>query len=229
MKLGPLAYMTLYSQQPDATATFCTTLGFRIILSDRDSALLTDGTLYFDVRRSEHSATALSYIGDDIVNKIEMAENLELHVTEKSRHHAIIREPNGLNILLIDEKIIPLKEFSRRPISLCGTFYEVSLETDNIERSIQWWHNVGFKVTAKKETWCTLDDGNINIGLYQRGTCLHKFKNPSLTYFEADMKERIAELKKRNIQLVQDEEDIGMKGHAIAETPDGQYFFLFKS
>lgn len=229
MKLGSLAYITLYSTRSDATLAFCTRLGFKTISSEHESTLLTDGTLYFDVRRSEYPATALSYIVEDVGNKIEMAENLELQVAEKSHHHAIIREPNGLNILLIDKNILPLKTFAQKSISVCGAFCELSLETENIEQSISWWQNVGFKVTARKETWCTLDDGNMKIGVYQKGTCPHKFKNPSLTYVEPDMKERIAELKKRGVRFVQDENEIGMEGHAITETPDGQYFFLFKA
>lgn len=229
MKLGTFTYLTFYTPTPEATTAFCAQLGFQIISQDHESTLLTDGNLYFDVHRSEHTATALSYLVNDVSNKIEMAENLQLHVAEKSRHHAIIREPNGLTILLLDSAIMPLKEFPRRPISLCGSFSEVSLETDDIERSTRWWQNVGFKVTTKKGTWCTMDDGNIKIGLYVRGTCPHQFKNPALTYFETDMKERIAELKKRGVQFVQQEEEIGMEGHAITETPDGQYFFLFKT
>lgn len=229
MKLGTLAYLTFYTPTTEATADFCAQLGFRTISRENESILLTDGNVYFDVHRSEHTATALSYLVNDIANKIEMAENLQLQIAEKSHHHVVIREPNGLNILLIDSAIMPLKEFSPKPISLCGLFSEISLETDDTERSTRWWQNVGFKVTTQGKTWCTMDDGHINVGLYQRGTCPHKFKNPSLTYFEPDMKERIAELKKRGVRFVQDEKEIGMEGHAIAETPDGQYFFLFKA
>lgn len=229
MKLGTLAYLTFYTPTPEATTDFCKRLGFQTLLQEPESTLLTDGTLYFDVHRSEHTATALSYLVNDIATKIEMAENLQLQIAEKSHHHAIIREPNGLNILLIDSAIMPLKEFSPKPISLCGSFSEISLETDDTERSTRWWQNVGFKVTTQGKTWCTMDDGRIKVGLYQRGTCPHKFKNPSLTYVEANIKERIAELKKRGVQFVQQEEELGMEGHAIAGTPDGQYFFLFKT
>lgn len=229
MKLGTLAYITLYSQRPEESKKFCTSLGFKTISLKESSVLLTDGNLYFDLRRSENSATALSYIVDDMTSKIEMAENLELRIVEQSNHHAVIREPNGLNILLIDAEAMPLKEFSRNPISLCGKLYEISLEADDIEKSIPWWQNVGFKVMAQKETWCTMDDGKIMIGLYQRGTCPHKFKNPSVTYFEPDMARRIAEIRKNGIKFLQDEKEIGIEGHAIAESPDGHYFFLFKA
>ncbi|MBI2429595.1 MAG: hypothetical protein HYV29_12530 [Ignavibacteriales bacterium] len=227
MKLGTLAFITLYTLHYDAAKKFFNTLGFSTISFDASSALMTDGNLYFDIRQSEQPATVLSYIAGDIGNRIEMAVNLELKITEQSQHHAVISDPNGLNILLIDSKMMPLKEFVPGPISMCGTFYEISLETDDIERSITWWYNVGFKVTAQKDTWCTLDDGKIKIGLYKRGTCPHKFKNPSLTYFESDMKRRIEEITKRGVTFVQDEQEIGMEGHAIVESPDGQYFFLF--
>lgn len=228
MKLGSLAFITHFTLRFEESKTFFTMLGCTTISSDDSSALMTDGNLYFDIRRSDRSATALSYIADGIANRVEMAVNLELQIVEQSQHHAIIREPNGLNILLVDPNMMPLKEFSRTPTSICGTFCEASLETDNLEDSIQWWHNVGFKTAAQKETRCTLDDGKIKVGLYKRETCPHAFKNPSLAYFEPDMERRISELKKRGIRFVQEEKEIGMEGHAIAESPDGQYFFLFK-
>lgn len=227
MKLGSLAFLTFYTKNIDSIKRFCEGLGYKTITAEVHSSLLTDGNIYFDIRSSDRSATMLSYITSDIAGRIEMAHNLGLTFAEQSQHHAIIREPNGLHILMIDSAMIPLKEFSPAPISLCGTFYEISLETDDIEGSIAWWHNVGFKVTVQKETWCTLDDGKIRIGLYTRGTCPHKFKNPALTYFEPDMQRRIAELRTRGITFVQDEKEIGMEGHAIAASPDGQYFFLF--
>lgn len=229
MKLGTIGFISVYTQKISSAKNFYGLLGFEIISAEEQSTLMTDGTLYFDVRSSERSATALSYIADNITDRIEMAVNLELDFIEQSQRHAVIREPNGLNILMVDSAIVPLKEFSPSPISLCGAFYEISLETEDIEKSITWWHNVGFKVITQKETWCTLDDGKIKIGLYKRGTCPHKFKNPSLTYFEPDMGTRIAEMKKRGLVFAQDEREIGMEGHAIAESPDGQYFFLFKT
>lgn len=228
MKLGSLAFLTFYTPNIDSAKVFFNKLGFETISTENQTSLLTDGAMYFDIRSSDRSATVLSYISSDIASRIEMAVNLELRIVEQSQHHAVIREPNGLSILMIDDAMVPLKEFVPKPISLCGALYEVSLETDDVERSITWWHNVGFKVTTRKETWCTLDDGKIRIGLYKRGTCYHKFKNPSLTYFEPDMQLRITELQKRGITFVQDEKEIGMEGHAIAESPDGQYFFLFK-
>ena len=170
-----------------------------------------------------------------------MGENLGIHFSEKGQNRASFYDPNGLFISLVEKDAGAIPQPEGKPLSLCGTFYEISLETDDLDRSIVWWQNVGFKVTtrlragtwhygvqARKQTRCTLDDGKIMIGLYQRGTCPHKFKNPSLTYFESDMEKRIAQLQSRGVAFVQTEQEIGMEGHAIAESPDGQYFFLFK-
>jgi hypothetical protein len=227
MKFGHIAFVTFYSTNTVATGQFLGTLGFSTIASDDESTLLTDGNLYFDLRRAEKNKTMLSYCVHDVTNAVEMAQNLEIDIVEKSPHHVIVREPNGLLILLAGPDVVSLRDFEKKPSSLCGTFYEASLETNDVDRSIVWWQNVGFKVTAHKDTWCTLDDGKIMIGLYKKGNCPHLFRNPSLTYFEPDMGERIAELKKEGIQFLQEEKEIGMKGHAIAESPDGQYFFLF--
>jgi hypothetical protein len=227
MKLGHRIFITLYSSTPEKTKKFCDTLGFTSVSSESNAMVMTDGNYFFDIRHADTSATTLSYCVSDISNAVQMAENLEIDIVEKSQHHAIVREPNGLLILLISTEIFALGEFPKKPSSLCGTFYEISLETAEMERSISWWQNVGYKVTTRQNTWCTLDDGKMKIGLYEKGSCPHAFRNPSLTYFESDMAERIARLKKRGMTFAQEEAEIGMKGHAIAESPDGQYFFLF--
>lgn len=227
MKLGHTAFITCYSTNTVATGQFLDTLGFSTIASDDASTLLTDGTLHFDLRRADKNTTMLSYCVHDVANAVEMAQNLEIDIAERSPHHVILREPNGLLILLAGPDVVSLKEFPQRPSSIAGTFYEMSLETVDMERSIVWWQNVGYKVLTRQKTWCTLDDGKIKIGLYEKGSCPHAFRNPSLTYFESDMAERIARLKERGMTFAQDEGDIGMKGHAIAESPGGQYFFLF--
>lgn len=227
MKLGQCAFFTLYSTAPEKTEAFCTALGFTGVSKDASAALMTDGNYFFDIRHAEQSATTLSYCVSDITDAIQMAENLEIAIVEKSQHHAVLQEPNGLLVLLIATEVMTLGEFPKIPSSLCGTLYEISLETPDMERSVSWWQNVGFKVTKKQATWRTLDDGKIKIGLYEKGSCPHAFRNPSITYFESDMADRIAELKKRGVRFAQEEKEIGMKGHAIAESPDGQYFFLF--
>ncbi len=62
----------------------------------------------------------------------------------------------------------------------------------------------------------------------KKGTCPHKFKNPSLTYFEPDMAERIEQLKSDGVEFVEEMPNAEDKiDNAIAEAPDGQYFFLF--
>lgn len=227
MKLGHTSFITLYSTNTAAARQFLDMLGFTVMASDDPSTLLTDGNLYFDLRRAKKNATMLSYCVNDIANAVEMAHNLEIDIAEQSPHHAILREPNGLMILLAGPEVVSLNVREIAPPSIAGTLDELSLETDNMERSILWWQNVGFKVLTRQQTWCTLDDGNIKIGLYDKGICPHVFRNPSLTYFESDMAERIARLKKRGMTFAQEEKEIGMKGHAVAESPDGQYIFLF--
>lgn len=224
MKLGERAYITFFTPQPEAMIVFCFSLGCRKITP----TMFTDGLVVFEILPSQTPATALTYAVNDLKNKIEMGENLGIHFSEKGQNRASFYDPNELFISLVEKDAGAIPQPEEKPLSLCGTFYEISLETDDLDRSIVWWQNVGFKVTTRKQTWCTLDDGKIIIGLYQRGTCPHKFKNPSLTYFESDMEKRIAQLQSRGVAFVQTEQEIGMEGHAIAESPDGQYFFLFK-
>lgn len=226
MRLGTAAYLTIFTPSPDATVRFLHAMGF-VSVPGEGTEPLYDGALLYDVRRAERPGTALSYTVPDVATAAAMAENLEFAVTERSRHHAVIREPNGLSILVAGPEMMLLPEPPERFTPRCGSFAELSIETDDIERTVRWWQNAGFKATTRKETWCTLDDGRILIGAYRRGTCPHLFRTPSVTFFAPDMKERIASLKSSGLTFAQEEKEIGMEGHAVAESPDGLLFFLF--
>lgn len=229
MKLGSLAYITLYSQQYEAMKNFCSALRFQSIHSDSLSSLFTDGNLFFDVRRAERDETTLSYIvHQEMPELIEMAENLGITILESSVNHCVIKEPNGLIISLFAQHIMPLKEAPKKPVSLCGTFAGIYLETDNLEQSTSWWQNAAFKKIIEEPTHRIFDDGKIIVTLYQREANPYKFKNPSFAYLESDMKERIAQIRQNGIEPIEEEKKIGRKGHAILKAPNGQYIFLLQ-
>jgi len=227
MKPGNQVIITFYATIPHKTLGFCRLLGFKELVKKNDVIILTDGIGLFEIKPSSINSTVITYLTGNAQEKKEMGRNLELSVEEISENEFRFSDLNGIYFAVREGKKEEYGEPEGKPISICGTFREVSVETNDRERSVQWYENIGFKVTAREKNYTTIDDGKIVISLYKRGTCPHKFKNPSLTYFEPDMKKRIAELKKRGIKFIQEEKEIGMEGHAIAESPDGQYFFLF--
>lgn len=229
MKPGNNLIISLSSVNVEKTLVFYRMLGFKELSATSSVIVLTDGVKLFEVKKSEANLTRLTYLTTALEEKKEMALNLQLAVQDVDGNEFQFSDPNGVIVAVRGMQREEIFQLERKPISLCGTFAEVSIETDDIDSSIRWYENIGFKVTSCKQLYTTMDDGKIVISFYRRGTCSHKFKNPSLTYFESDMEKRIEELKQRGVQFVQDEKEIGMKGHAIAESPEGQYFFLFKA
>ena len=69
----------------------------------------------------------------------------------------------------------------------------------------------------------------IAVAIYGTGASNHLFRNPSITYFEPDMADRISGLKQEGIKFVQELPDKeGIITNAILEAPEGTFIFLFK-
>lgn len=222
MKLGSLAYITLYSRHLEAMNNFCSALDFQLLHSDSFSSLFSDGNLYFDIRKSERDGTTLSYIVEsDMPELVQMAENLGITILESSSGHCMLQEPNGCILSLFAHHLMPLSQLPQKPHSLCGTFANMSFETDNLEQATLWWQNVGFKKIEESQTQRVFDDGKMIVNFFQRGTFLRRLENPALVYRERLMSKRIASIQQQGKVPLQ---EVG--AHAILEFPNGQLLFL---
>ncbi|MGB9179303.1 MAG: hypothetical protein WCB68_08650 [Pyrinomonadaceae bacterium] len=152
-------------------------------------------------------------------------------LTYEGADEAKFVDPNGLGVRFVEAPASGMCDTKETSTSKCGRFYEASIEAESIDASIAFWSALGFGITYREPPtarWATLSDGNIRLGIYEKGTCPHRFKNPSFTYFEPDMAERIARLKSEGFEFVEEMRNAeGVVDNAIAEAPDGQYFFLF--
>ena len=159
MKPGNSLVISLHSVNPEQTLGFCHLVGFKEMSKTDESILLTDGMKLFEIKPSGNNFTSLTYLSDNVKGKKEMALNLELPVEEIHEHEFRFSDPNGVCFAVREGRDEDALQLANKPLSLCGTFSEVSIETNNLDHTVRWYENIGFKVTAKEKPYTTLDDG----------------------------------------------------------------------
>lgn len=234
MKLGDTALVTVNAPDLQASLSFYQKLGFRKSegnMADARSTFLSDGKLLLSLEENSEPHSELTYFVGNLNEKVEELKDSGVALSCEGTNEAKFVDPNGLGVRLVEAPAFGKKKSDEASWSKCGRFYEASIEAESIDESIAFWNTLGFEVTFREPPtarWATLSDGNIRLGIYEKGTCPHRFKNPSLTYFEPDMVERIERLKGEGVEFIEEMRNSeGKVDNAIAEAPDGQYFFLF--
>jgi catechol 2,3-dioxygenase-like lactoylglutathione lyase family enzyme len=81
-----------------------------------------------------------------------------------------------------------------------GRFHEISLRTDDIRASVEFYERLGFTQASTNDTWThpygVLTDGRIFLGLHQR-----RFAAPSVTFVRAGVAEVADALEARGVEL----------------------------
>ncbi len=233
MKLGDAAQITIRTPKLKEERAFFDKIGFQIVRDDDEGLLLTDGTTLFELIQDTNKGAELTYFTKDLQKTVAQAEDVGITFDETGEALATLRDPSKVHIHLIQRDAATLPDLPDEPVSEAGRFGEVSIETKDLRASIRFWKRLGFEVEHRDppvSQWATIFDGVLRIGLYEHGVIRHKFRNPSITYFEPDMAERIARLRDKDLHIAQelpeDAEPEDVKS-AIAEAPSGVYFFLF--
>jgi len=194
-------------------------LGFRQVSED----VVSDGSINIHLLVGDEPSPTLAYAGSDI------AAIADLGITaQTSGDTASFIAPGGLHIRLDAQPGSVLMpdgtSLSRTPISRLGKFGEFALPVEDRDEAIAFWQKLGFEqflVADQPYPWAIFSDGLIVIGLHQTSD----FDQPHITYFTADMAERIAQLQADGVAMRFMSEDD--KSNAAFTAPGGQRFFMF--
>jgi predicted enzyme related to lactoylglutathione lyase len=200
-------------------------------------ALLTDGLILLSLRVGNVWKAVLTYFAENVAEKVGGFERLGVSFDKKHKTGGIITgatltDPNGLQVDLIQASQSQVPKPPGKPVSRAGRFGELSIETDDVRESLEFWTKLGFEPTeympASPDSWASIADGLLMLGILVKGHCPHIIKTPSITYFDADAPQRIRRLKEEGMTFVEEiAGENGETGHAIAQAPEGQLFFLF--
>lgn len=111
---------------------------------------------------------------------------------------------------------------------MIGRFHEISLRTDDIRASVEFYERLGFTQASTNDTWThpygVLTDGRVFLGLHQR-----RFAAPAVTFVRAGVSEIADSLESRAVVL-----DVRRTGeesfNEIAfRDPDGQSIIVLEA
>lgn len=234
MKLGQYAHISISVRSLRESAPFYKALGFEKLFDSAEPLpweLLTDGCVNIHLYESYFVSPALHYFSatmdETIVHLKRIGITPELQRSKDgSRQQHNFSDPNDFCLMLMhhNEHAMPMPEGISR--CLLGTFGELSIGTDNIRASTFFWDKIGFRQMMKSNkpyAWATMTDDVMKIGLHQTAT----FSAPALTYFAADVSERIGALRERKVSIARElKGNGGDREGALLSAPDGQLFFL---
>lgn len=231
--LGEYIQISLSVSNLDSTLTFYRALGFNEIEVSLSStvpwALITDGRMLFMLSQNSFPSPAITYYAKDMETRVEKLKSKISNIEEIFKNNrefssAVLRDPNNLGITLIQLDSDKFPQAPGKTTTFLGNFRELSIPTENLNASIKFWENLGFKeITRDEEPFhrATLYDQNIMIDLYETVD----FNKISLTYDTNDLEETMNYLENKSIKFNQNLPGIFSTGISF-NSPDEQMFLI---
>ena len=202
---------------------------------------VTDDAILIMLRKSNDPYIALTYYTTDAGNTITELEEKGVQFSSKPKpgdpvRRFLLQSPDGMNISIVEmlalfdnpagKTILTMNQADyMKPGAYtnqtAGMFGEFAQTVADLEQSIAFWEKLGFKTLTKYSSphpWAILADGIAVVGLHQS----QEFNSVTITFFAADMKTKIDNLKKQGLSF----KDMG-PGNAELTTPEDQKIFLF--
>lgn len=245
-KLGDITAITITSPDLEASLAYYQRLGFNeLFRSDFPFPLIqiTDGALLMMLRKGNEPYCALTYYVKNMEEIVAILEQEGIVFMQKPQENEmikryLIRSPDGLVISLVtfvegfvqpagptmltmpQQDMFNPEQYVNK---VCGLFGEFAHPVTDLEQSILFWKKLGFTAVSKFSNpypWAIVSDGLAVVGLHQTKA----FSYPAITYFAADMKHKIEQLKNSGLT------DFVEKGEAniVLTTPEKQHINLFK-
>ena len=244
--LGDITAFTITSPDLEKSLAYYQKLGFKeLYRADWPFPWIqiTDGVLLIMLRADSNPYIALTYYVSDINSVVAGLDKKGIKFTMRAKDsdmlkRFVMQSPDGLTISLVGiiegfsqpsgpgMLSMPHQDYfnpEKYVNKVCGLFGEFAHPVADLETSIKYWELLGFKAISKFTApypWAIISDGLSIVGLHQT----KNFDYPAITFFAADMKEKITKLKEGGLT------DYVEKGPAniVLTTPEKQHINLFK-
>jgi catechol 2,3-dioxygenase-like lactoylglutathione lyase family enzyme len=246
-KLGNVSAITITTPDLERSLTYWQKLGFsEVMRADFPFPWIqvSDGALLMMLRKDNEPYIALTYYVNDINAIVADLESNDISFVQKPKDSDMVRKyvfktPDGLNISLVNimegfvqppgpnlltmvqtDYFNPQKYVNKT----CGLFGELAVPVSDLDRSLEYWKKLGFAELSKRTSpypWAIISDGLSVVGLHQSSN----FSTASITFFAADMKEKIEKLKTRGLDNFT---EAGGSANIVLTTPEQQKVNLFK-
>lgn len=243
--LGNVTAISIPTTNLEASLRFYQQLGFaELFRADLPFPWIkiSDGALLIMLKNNGKHHLSLTYYAQDHSGTVKNIEKAGIEISQLIEENDLevrymLTSPDGLEVCLVT-----LPHFFEQPEGptmlttpqedyfnpekytnkVCGMFGELAHPVADLEKSIEFWAKLGFVAVSKFTSpypWVIVTDGLSVVGLHQT----NQFTQPAITYFAADMKDKIARLKENGVQGFTNQNDT----NTTLKTPEGQLINLF--
>lgn len=214
----------------DSSVNFYSRLGFNIETASAATYALGNKNLKIEINPDRFSRAGLKLFAAEWGNLLQKKGLLE--IASKTENGYLLTAPSGC-CLYLENGISPNLPGVDNNVVL-GNFAGLSLETNQIEKSMEFWGHFGFSQNAGniEQGWISLiNNEGFGIGLMKYQCCPHLFFNPSLSFFNG--KENLSIIGKVRALRIPITEEIthfnkeGIVDNIIIRDPGGLGYFLF--
>ena len=191
-----------------------------------------DGNLKIQIDESRYARPGIKLYRETWEDSVETLKSITPVITTEEGF--LLSDPSGVWIYLVEGTLDMNSIADPKAKSLLGNFAGLSLETIDIQHSMNLWSNLGFKHTmgSAEGGWISLEnEDKMGLSIMRPNACPHMFYNPSLTYFNSGKNlEVIAAIRQAGIAIMEEITHFNKEGivdNVIIRDPGGYGYFIF--
>jgi catechol 2,3-dioxygenase-like lactoylglutathione lyase family enzyme len=232
--LGRFLEVSVHAPDVAASLAYYESLGFvQAVVGDAWSypyAVVTDGRLHLGLHGDPIESPTLTWVRPDLAARSPELEQLGIELDfvrlgEDALHKIGFRDPAGQAVRLVEARTFSPPALGPAPASRLGYFEEFGIPTPDLERSAAFWESLGlvaFDPIRQPFPKVVASSRDLNVGLYDVD-----LRAPVLTFSDAAMPERIAELRAKGHRFVERlPRGLDPETHALLEAPEGTWLLL---
>lgn len=197
-------------------------------------AVVTDGRLFIGLHAAPLPSPSLTFVLPELMYGMDRlrAAGVEFVTQQLGSdvfNHASFLDPSAQPVKVLEARTFSPPALDRPLNSTCGYFSEFGIPTRNVQAGRTFWEALGF-VAMDEELQpfarTALTSDHLDIALYRARALRH----PVLTFEDPDMRERLARLRERGLQLSDEMPDsLADDTNAVLIAPEGTRLLLLQS
>ena len=202
------------------------------LISKEQPTLVTNGKMVLEINPDRYARAGVKLYKSSWTKEVKALKTKTTVYTIKNGY--MLDDFNGCMIYLIEGQL-PVKYTPKATsYGTTGNFMGMSLESANMEKSLDIWKILGFSKTmgaVEKGFVLIAHPTGFSVSLMKPLTCPHLFFTPSLTFFNGENNIKvIEEIRNAEIPITEEITHFNKKGlvdNIIIRDPGGLGFFIF--
>lgn len=236
--LGRFLEISIHAPDIQASLEFYQSLGFAQAPVGEawpyPYAVVTDGHLFIGLHGAVIRSPALTFVLPELAAGVEKLRARGVDIDQERLgadvfNQVTFTDPAGQAVNMLEARTFSPPQLDGPVNTVCGYFSEFGIPVRNAAACREFWEPLGF-VALDEQTEpfprSALTSNSLNLGLYRTRT----LRQPVLTFEDTDMRERLARLRERGLQLSDEMPDsLDDATNAILQAPEGTRLLLLQS